>query len=116
MPARSLARTAAVIALSAWLPAWPGSEQAAAAGVTRSIEVFKPDGSVQCEPGSGVPLEQMRRQLTGAGIAVHAARTARDMQIRPAVCGTATGTLNAYIIDAGRIEEARALGFEPMAR
>ena len=75
------------------------------------VQVYKPNGSVQCESGGAIPLQQMGSQLTDAGIVVHAARKADDGLMRPAVCGAGTGAINVYDIDAGQLDTALAQGF-----
>jgi stress response protein SCP2 len=78
------------------------------------IEVYRPDGSVQCEPGGAIPLEQMRKTLTDADIVVHSQRKANDGLMRPAVCGAGTGAINVFSIDAEQLDAAIAQGFRPL--
>lgn len=79
---------------------------------TALVQVYRSDGSRQCETGSGSPPPVMQRVLEAAGIPVEATR--RD-QMRdsafPAVCGGATGSVNVYTIAAKHMPKAQALGF-----
>jgi hypothetical protein len=84
-------------------------------GAPGRIDVFKPDGSRQCEPDSGTPIAAMRKQLTVAGIEVHAARTTTDGMHHAQVCGAPTGRIHVFTIDAAAAETAADLGFLPGA-
>ena len=84
------------------------------AAVADQIEVYRPDGSVQCESGGAIPLAQMRKTLTDAGVVVHSERKADDGLMRPAVCGAGTGAINVYSIDVDHLEAAIAQGFRPL--
>jgi hypothetical protein len=63
-----------------------------------SIWVCKHDGSIQCEPGGGLSLKEMRRQLAELigeeNILKMEQRSVTVIQ----VCGAPTGKLNAYLI------------------
>lgn len=84
------------------------------AGPAEHVEVFKPDGSRQCEPDSGTPPAAMRAELEAAGVTVHAARTGSDGMMYPQVCGALTGRINVFTIDPAALDDARALGFMPL--
>lgn len=88
------------------LPAIAGEEPRTTA------EVFRYDGSRQCENSSGISLEEMAKQLESAGIKVFASRKGSDGRIYPAVCGGGTGRLNIYSIDAQQLAQAKELGFK----
>src|SRR5438105_724350 len=77
----------------------------------QSVEVFKADGSLQCEASTSTGLDQMAKELTGAGISVLSMRKANDGLIHIALCGTSTGAVNVFQVDAGALEKARSLGF-----
>lgn len=81
--------------------------------VTGAVEIYKPDGSRQCEPDSGTPLSEMEKILTDAGIEVLSSRRDHDCLFRPALCGTATGAINIYEISRDQLPEAQALDFIP---
>ena len=75
------------------------------------IEVFKPDGTLQCGMGSEVSLEKMAAQLRAAGVEVLGSRKGSDGLMRAAVCGAETGAINLYRIPADDLEAAAAAGF-----
>lgn len=93
-----------------------GQEPAQATGSAAGrIDVFKPDGSRQCEPDSGTPIGAVRAQLADAGVEVLAARTTTDGMHHAQVCGAATGRIHVFTIDAAGAETAANLGFLPGA-
>jgi len=57
-----------------------------------SIEVAKYDGSLQCEMGQPVSLDQMEKELRAANIAVEARAKKADGIQHPRMCGASTGT------------------------
>ena len=76
-----------------------------------SIEVAKYDGSLQCEMGRPVSLDEMEKELGAANIAVQAKAKKADGIQHPRMCGASTGTMNVYRINPSDLEKARALGF-----
>lgn len=78
------------------------------------VEVFRPDGSRQCEAGSGVPLAAMVAELTAAGVLVLDQRTGNDGVMRIAVCGAPTGSIHIFRIGAAGLATALAMGFRPL--
>jgi hypothetical protein len=78
---------------------------------TASIEVAQYDGSLQCEMGSLVSLDEMEKALRGANIVVEAKAKKSDGIQHPQMCGASTGMMNVYRIKASDLEKARALGF-----
>jgi hypothetical protein len=76
-----------------------------------SIEVAKYDGSLQCEMGRPVSLEEMEKELRAANIAVHAKAKKADGIQHPQMCAASTGTVNVYRINTSDWEKARVLGF-----
>jgi len=91
-----------------------GAQTPPAPDDAQRIEVFKPDGSVQCEPDTGTPPETMRAELETAGITVYDARSASDGMMHIQVCGSPTGRINVFTIDGTALDEAQALGFQPL--
>jgi hypothetical protein len=79
--------------------------------VTDTVEIYRPDGSRQCEPGSGISLSGMEKTLTDTGIAVLSSRRDHDCFFRPAVCGAGTSNINVYEIKEDQLSAAQALGF-----
>lgn len=89
---------------------------ALAAGRARDaqrLEVFKPDGSLQCEPDSGTPASAMAAELQAAGVQVYGARRTSDGMMHMQLCGSSTGRINVLEIDGADLEQARGLGFRP---
>ena len=76
-----------------------------------SIEVAKYDGSLQCEMGRPVSLDEMEKELRAADIAVQAKAKKTDGIQHPQMCGASTGTMNVYRINTSDWEKARVLGF-----
>jgi hypothetical protein len=98
------------------LPRIPAGQQAVKRFQTwvfdgASIEVAQYDGSLQCEMGSPVSLDEMEKALRGANIAVQAKAKKADGIQHPQMCGASTGMMNVYRIKASDLEKARALGF-----
>lgn len=73
------------------------------------IEIYKSDGSRQCQ-GGGIDPDTMAKELDG--IAIFDARKDTLDRMYPSVCGGATGSVNVFTIDKADLEEAKALGFE----
>jgi len=76
-----------------------------------SIEVAKYDGSLQCEMGRPVSLDEMEKELRAANIAIEAKAKKADGIQHLQMCGASTGTMNVYRIKASDLDKARALGF-----
>jgi len=77
-----------------------------------TVEVYKYDGSLQCERGKEITLEDMAKELAENGIEVKASRKGSDGRMHIAMCGASTGRLNVYSIAAESLPRARELGFE----
>lgn len=73
------------------------------------VKVFKPDGSLQCNQGKPVPLNEMRKELDG--LTIHQASQKNDGLMRIQKCGTPTGQCNVYEIDRAQLETALKRGF-----
>jgi hypothetical protein len=76
--------------------------------------VYKYRGSLQCSGGGTAP-EVMQKELIGVGITVGAFSCGHDGLFRAAVCGSSDGKINIFHIPAGKIGEARSLGFDDLA-
>ncbi len=76
----------------------------------KKIKVYKADGSVQCEPGTGTKPEEMQKQL--GDIKVYSAENKHDGLIRIQVCGTPTGNCNVFEINESDFAKAEKLGFK----
>ncbi len=77
-----------------------------------AVEVYKYDGSLQCDRGKGTSLQDMARELTDKGIEVKASRKGSDGRMHITMCGASTGRLNVYTIANESLPGARELGFE----
>lgn len=82
----------------------------------KTVDVYKSDGSRQCETGSGISLSEMERILNEANIRVLSSRQDHDCKMRPAVCGAGTGVINIFEIEENNLGPARELGFIPLSR
>ncbi|AZZ36810.1 hypothetical protein CIK05_08415 [Bdellovibrio sp. qaytius] len=76
----------------------------------KKIKIYKPDGSVQCEQGTGTPAPEMAKQL--GDIKVYSSENKHDGLIRTQVCGNATGHCNVYEINESDFAKAEKLGFK----
>jgi hypothetical protein len=76
----------------------------------KKIKIYKPDGSVQCEQGSGTSAADMQKQL--GDIKAYSAETKSDGLIRIQVCGQPTGNCNVYEINETDFAKASTLGFK----
>jgi len=79
--------------------------------ITDAREVYKTEGSRQCEPGSGVDEAELRTELDAARIPVLGYRPGNDGRIYPAVCGAQTGRIHVFAIPAAAVSDAQALGY-----
>jgi len=75
------------------------------------IQVYKYDGSLQCDRGKEISLEDMARELQENGIEVKASRKGSDGRVHITMCGASTGRLNVYSIATESLPRARELGF-----
>jgi len=67
-----------------------GHQEISAWFMWSSIEVAKYDGSLQCEMGRPVSLEEMEKELRAANIAVHAKAKKADGIQHPQMCAAST--------------------------
>lgn len=74
------------------------------------VTVAKADGSLQCEPDSGLSLDQMAEEQL-AGVEILSSSKQNDGLVRIQVCGTETGMLNAYRIRSKYLIRAQKAGF-----
>lgn len=90
-------------------PAGTGQELSTAPGLADTVQVFKPDGSLQCGMGRAVPLEEMAGELKN--LKIYKSEKRMDGRLRIMQCGTPTGMCNVYRIDRSSLEKAREYGF-----
>lgn len=76
------------------------------------VEVYKYDGSLQCDRGKEISLQDMAGELTANSIEVKASRKGSDGRMHITMCGASTGRLNVYTIATEHLPRARELGFE----
>ena len=103
-----------IFALGCLLMACAAPPQVSA--VPETVEIYKPDLSRQCEVDSGVPLSDMQKTLTDAGILVLSSRRDHDCFFRPAFCGGGTSNINVFVVSSDQLTAAQALGFIPMSK
>jgi len=106
-PARRVLRPA--LALVVALLSGPASGQDATPLAT--AYVYKPDGTRHCDETAGVAIESMAQELVRAGISVHTRRKSHDGREGIAVCGSPTGSINVFEIEASDVPRAIELGF-----
>ena len=78
--------------------------------LTNRIFVYKLDGSLQCEQGTKIPTEVMKKDL--GDIQVFSSDNKHDGMMRIQVCGAPTGFCNVYEIDQKDFDKAVKLGFK----
>ena len=79
------------------------------------VSVYKPLGSVQCEPASGVTIAALKSQLEAADIKVLGSSCGSDGRIYPAVCGASNGRIGIFEIPPTQTKKIAALGFAPLS-
>ena len=87
---------------------------AAAQAEDDTIEVFKPDGSLQCEDDEGISLTEMARDLRRQGIGIVDSRKGHDGIFRMTMCGASTGNINIFSIFMRDLTEAEDIGFREL--
>lgn len=80
----------------------------------KTVMIFKPDGSKQCQKNTGVGLKEMAKQL--GSIKVKSQAKKRDGKMRAAVCGADTGQINVYEIAEKDFPLAKNVGFAKWGR
>ncbi|TNE38524.1 MAG: hypothetical protein EP347_06035 [Alphaproteobacteria bacterium] len=83
----------------------------AAQAEDETTEVFKPDGSLQCEATQAITLTEMARDLRRRGIGVLDSRKGHDGVFRMTMCGASTGNINIFSIFLRDLTEAEEIGF-----
>jgi hypothetical protein len=76
-----------------------------------SIEIYKSDGSLQCEKNSGTSVVIMKNELEEQGVNVLESRAAHDGMSYMSMCGAPTGKINIYKIRNVDQEIAEKVGF-----
>lgn len=78
--------------------------------VTKTVLVFKYDGSKQCGEGKEITLDTMSRQLQD--IKIVSMTKKHDAMMRIQVCGAPTGHANVYEISDKDLKKAESYGFK----
>lgn len=76
-----------------------------------TIQVYMYDGTLQCGLGQEIPIDEMEKMLTGAGIPVLGSRKGTDGLVHIPVCGASTGNINVYSIERDGLAAAQDIGF-----
>lgn len=77
---------------------------------SKTVLVFKYDGSRQCGEGNVIPIEQMAKDLSNIKILNQSTRN--DGMMRTQVCGAGTGQAHVFEINAPDLEKAISNGFK----
>ena len=77
-----------------------------------SIQIYKPTGELQCQPGSGLSIEKNQSLLTKANITIMESSTQNDGLMHMSVCGTPKGQIHVFKIPAKFKGKALKLGFK----
>ncbi|MEC9281376.1 MAG: hypothetical protein VX642_01590 [Bdellovibrionota bacterium] len=83
-------------------------------GSTDWIQVFKPDGSLQCGMGAAISPEEMGKELRDKGIRIKRESKQNDSLMRIQVCGSPTGMINVYEIQSSNLEMVKKLGYKEL--
>ena len=75
-----------------------------------TVKIYKADESLQCEPNTGLSLEDMAKQLSS--IKILSQERKHDGKIRITLCGAPTGYVNIYEIKQDDLAKANDLGFK----
>lgn len=77
----------------------------------KKVWVVQADGSLQCQPESGIRIEQASDPLLKNQIQIFDKQKKNDNKTRIMLCGTPTGRMNAFLILESDLEKAKSLGF-----
>jgi len=66
--------------------------------MTATIWIAKADGTLQCDEGKEISLDEMAKELESYGPKVLEKKKVNDCKLHSAVCGAPTGQVNAYLI------------------
>ncbi len=78
------------------------------------VSLYKSAGSVQCT-GGGVSVQEMERQLTGAGIKVLSSACGSDGKMYPSMCGSPDGRIGIVEVPDSQVQAAAKMGFAPLS-
>ena len=80
---------------------------------SRSVYVYKADGSLQCEQGKAITPVDMAKELEG--ITVRSQSNKNDGRMHIMMCGGPTGKINIYEIAEKDLEAALKKGFRNLS-
>jgi hypothetical protein len=78
---------------------------------TKTSVIYKYDGTLMCGEGKEIKLDEMSKELTRAGISIVSQKKATDGLMHMQLCGSITGSVNAYEISSSDLQKALDLGF-----
>ncbi len=78
------------------------------------VNVFKSNGSLQCNQGKTIAVAAMQKELKG--LTVYKSSMENDGKMHAQVCGGSTGNVNVYEIDKSNLAQAIAYGFTEWIR
>lgn len=78
------------------------------------VKVYKPDGTLQCNQGEKISLDDMAKELND--IQIFSKDNKHDGLMRIQLCGKPTGNNNIFEIAETDLEKALALGFKKWIR
>ena len=81
------------------------------ASPTATVEIYRPNGTLQCGLGEKVSITEMSMILRENGIRTYSAREGHDGQYHIAVCGQVTGEVNIFEIAEADLPRAEGIGF-----
>ena len=76
----------------------------------KTVKVYKPDGSLQCNQGQALSVKEMEGELRD--IKIISSDKKHDGLMRIQVCGQPTGMNNVFEIAETDLEKAKAHGFK----
>jgi hypothetical protein len=81
-----------------------------------TVDIYKHDGSLQCDESFDKQgsINTMLNELTNANIDVFETSCGNDGLNYAAVCGGGTGNINIFSIDAQKIADTKALGYDEL--
>jgi hypothetical protein len=82
----------------------------------KTTTVYKYDGTLQCGLGQEITLDEMAKELLDAGIQIISRQKSHDGLMHIALCGSASGQINAFEIATADLPKATALGFSYLAK
>jgi hypothetical protein len=92
-----------------------GCTQAGLTSLDGEVEIYLDSGSTQCQD-DGLSLEEMQQLLIDVEIPFSDASCGTDGNMYTAMCGSPDGSIGMFQIAPQHLQQARALGFEALAK